>query len=58
MESRRSLIGLNLAGGIGLLVVTAHFFQNGDLIMALLTGVAAVAMVMLARQEFVKGRRP
>lgn len=58
--TRRQMIGvlLSLAGGIGLLILAAHFFRGGDLTMALLTGVAGIALLVLARQDFAKLRRP
>ena len=36
-------IVLSLAGGILLLTLVAHFFQRGDLTVALLTGAAGIA---------------
>jgi hypothetical protein len=59
MKRRQTLeIELSLAGGILLLILAAHFFQRGDLTMALLTGAAGIASIVLARQDFTKLRRP
>ena len=52
------LIVLNLAGGIWLLILAARFFQRGDLTMGLLTGAAGIALLVLARQDFARLRRP
>jgi hypothetical protein len=40
-----------------LLILTTHFFLQGDLTMALLTGVTGIASLVLARQDFIKLRR-
>ena len=59
MKRRRTLeVVLSLAGGILLLSLAAHFFQRGDLTMALLTGAAGIAALVLARQDLAKLRRP
>jgi hypothetical protein len=58
MKSRQTIkIVLSLAGGLLLLILAAHFFQRGDLTMALLTGAAGIASLVLARQDFAKLRR-
>ena len=50
-------IVLSLAGGVLLLVLAAYFFRRGDLTMALLTGAAGIASLVLARQDFARLRR-
>jgi len=59
MPRRRTVeIVLSLAGGILLLLAAVHFFQRGDLTMALLTGIAGIAALVLAGQDFAKLRQP
>ncbi len=48
---------LNLAAGVVLLILAAHFIQRDDLAMALLTTVAGVAALLLAVQDFARLRR-
>ena len=58
MKGRQMIdIAVGLGGGIFLLSVTAHFLQRADLTMALLTGAATIASLVLAGQEFAKLRR-
>lgn len=49
---------LNLAAGIWFVILAARFFQRGDLSMGLLAGAAGIALLVLARQDFAKLRRP
>ena len=59
MKRRRTVeIVLSLAGGVLLLVLAAYFFRRGDLTMALLSGAAGIASLVLARQDFARLRRP
>lgn len=59
METRQKIdIALGLVGGIFLLTVTAHFVLRGDLTMGLFTGIAGIAALVLAGQEFARLRRP
>ena len=59
MKRRRTIeIVLSLAGGVLLLVLAAYLFRRGDLTMALLTGAAGIASLVLARQDFARLRRP
>jgi hypothetical protein len=59
MKRRQTVeIVLSLTGGVLLLVLAAYFFQQGDLTMALLTGAAGIASLVLARQDFARLRRP
>lgn len=59
MKRRQTLeLLLGLAGGIWFLIVAVRFFQRGDLTMGLLTGVAGIALLLLARQDLAKLRRP
>ena len=58
MKKRRTIeIVLSLSGGILLLGLAAYFFRRGDLTMALLTGAAGIASLVLARQDFARLRR-
>lgn len=51
-------LGLKLAGSICLLILAARFFLQNDPFMGLVVGVAGVAMLVLAREDFVRRRRP
>jgi hypothetical protein len=41
-----------------LLILAVHFFLRRDPTPALLTGVSGIASLVLARQDFIKLRRP
>jgi hypothetical protein len=59
MKRRQTLVVvLCLAGGIWFLILAVRFFQRGDLTMGLLIGVAEISLLVLARQDLARLRRP